>query len=71
MSCGIELAMTTCISTIAERNSQAVRVCELTKTCYQDDQQVKFMSLQAEVDSLWQELQNLKEKRLTTTSPES
>ncbi|UKP00357.1 hypothetical protein [Nostoc sp. UHCC 0870] len=63
--------MTTCISTIAERNSQAVRVRELTKTCYQDDQQVKFMSLQAEVDSLWQELQNLKEKRLTTTSPES
>jgi hypothetical protein len=63
--------MTTCISTIAERNSQAVGVRELTKTCYQDDQQVKFMSLQAEVDSLWQELQNLKEKRLTTTSPES
>jgi hypothetical protein len=63
--------MTTCISTIAERDSQAVRVRDLTKTCYQDDQQVKLMNLQAEVDSLLHELQNLKEKRLTTTSQES
>jgi hypothetical protein len=63
--------MTTCISNIAERDSQALRVRELTKTCYKDDQQVKFMSLQAEVDSLLQELQNLKQQRLTTVSQES
>lgn len=63
--------MTTCISNIAERDSQAFRVRELTKTCYKNDQQVKFMSLQAEVDSLLQELQNLKQQRLTTVSEES
>lgn len=63
--------MTTCISTTVERDSQSVRVRELTKTCYRGDQQVKFMSLQAEVDSLLMQLQNLKEKRLATTSAES
>ncbi|MGH1392909.1 MAG: hypothetical protein ACRAVC_02570 [Trichormus sp.] len=63
--------MTTCISNVAERDSQALRVRELTKTCYKDDQQVKFMSLQAEVDSLLQELQNIKQQRLTTVSEES
>ncbi|AUT01456.1 hypothetical protein CLI64_14230 [Nostoc sp. CENA543] len=63
--------MTTCISTTAERETQSVRVRELTKTCYQGDQQVKFMSLQAEVDSLLLQLQSIKEQRLATTSAES
>jgi hypothetical protein len=59
--------MTTCLSTVSERDSQAIRVRELAKTCYQGDQQVKLMNLQAEVDSLLQELQSLKAQRLAIT----
>ncbi|WP_066382280.1 MULTISPECIES: hypothetical protein [unclassified Anabaena] len=59
--------MTTVLSTVSERDSQTIRVRELAKTCYQDAQQVKLMTLQAEVDSLLAQLQNLKEQRLATT----
>ncbi len=31
--------------------------------CYQADQQVKFLHLQAEIDVLWQELQALKQQK--------
>lgn len=31
--------------------------------CYQADQQVKYLHLQAEVDVLWQELQALKQQK--------
>ncbi len=34
-----------------------------TKCCYQADQQAKLMHLQAEIDCLFQELQNLKMQR--------
>jgi hypothetical protein len=37
---------------------------ELSKSCYHADQQAKLMNLQAEVDSLLQELQNLTMQRL-------
>ncbi|MBC6474172.1 MAG: hypothetical protein GDA48_16310 [Hormoscilla sp. GM102CHS1] len=33
------------------------------KSLYQVDQQVKFLHLQAEVESLWQQLQVLKQQR--------
>lgn len=33
------------------------------KTLYQVDQQVKFLHLEAEVESLWQQLQVLKQQR--------
>jgi len=52
-------------STISERQSQATLVSDLNKSFYQADQQAKFKNLQAEVDSLLQQLQNLKEQRLS------
>jgi hypothetical protein len=62
--------MATATSTVSERESQAAWTSHLTKSYYQDDQQVKLMSLQAEVDSLLEQLQSLKEQRLTDTSKE-
>ncbi|MEH2012305.1 hypothetical protein [Nostoc sp.] len=56
--------MTTCLSSVSDRESQANWVSKLTKSYYQDDQQAKFMHLQAEVDSLLQQLENLKHQRL-------
>lgn len=41
---------------------------ELKKPPYQVDQQVKFLHLEAEVDSLLQQLQRLKQQRQATTS---
>lgn len=38
------------------------------KPPYQVDQQVKFLHLEAEVESLLQQLRNLKQQRLATTS---
>jgi hypothetical protein len=43
-------------------------VKKLTKAYYQDEQQEKFIDLQAEVDSLLQQLQNLTSERLETSS---
>jgi hypothetical protein len=45
-------------------------VKKLTKAYYRDDQQEKFMDLQAEVDSLLQQLQNIKSQRLESSSHE-
>lgn len=59
--------MPTYSSTVSERDSQTLWVRDLTKS-YQDDQRAKFMHLQAEVDSLLEQLQNLKEQRIATTS---
>ncbi|MEH2301220.1 MAG: hypothetical protein V7K88_20035 [Nostoc sp.] len=56
--------MPTCLSSVSDRESQTNWVSKLTKSYYQDDQQAKFMHLQAEVDSLLQELENLKHQRL-------
>lgn len=41
---------------------------ESKKPPYQVDQQVKFLHLEAEVEYLLQQLQNLKQQRLATTS---
>ncbi|WP_017655481.1 hypothetical protein [Fortiea contorta] len=47
----------------SNRNSQAVLDSALPKSYYQDDQQTKFMHLQAEIDSLLQQLQSLKQPK--------
>ncbi|MBE9007201.1 hypothetical protein IQ259_19550 [Fortiea sp. LEGE XX443] len=58
------------LSSVSERQSQATLVSDLNKSYYQADQQAKFKNLQAEVDSLLQQLQHLKEQRLSTGHPE-
>ncbi|MEH2374379.1 hypothetical protein [Nostoc sp.] len=60
--------MSTCLSSVSDRESQTNWVSKLTKSYYQDDQQAKFMHLQAEVDSLLQQLENLKHQRLADTN---
>ncbi|MBD2409345.1 hypothetical protein FACHB389_26895 [Nostoc calcicola FACHB-389] len=62
--------MPTCLSSVSDRESQASLVTKLTKSYYQDDQQAKFMHLQAEVESLLQQLESLKHQRLAATSQE-
>jgi hypothetical protein len=62
--------MATATSTISERECQTVWTQHLNKSYYQDDQQVKLMNLQAEVDSLLEQLQHLKEQRLAATNQE-
>ncbi|MEH2066700.1 MAG: hypothetical protein V7K47_00615 [Nostoc sp.] len=59
--------MPTCLSSVSDRESQTSLVSKLTKSYYQDDQQAKFMHLQAEVDSLLQQLENLNHQRLAAT----
>ncbi|MCC5616337.1 hypothetical protein LC605_14920 [Nostoc sp. CHAB 5836] len=60
--------MPTCLSSVSDGESQTSWVSKLTKSYYQDDQQAKLMYLQAEVDSLLQQLENLKHQRLEETS---
>jgi hypothetical protein len=62
--------MSTLSSSISLYESQISLVSKLTKAYYQDDQQVKFMTLQAEIDTLLQQLQNLKNQRQESTSQE-
>ncbi|MBD0385021.1 MAG: hypothetical protein ICV54_00440 [Nostoc sp. C3-bin3] len=60
--------MPTCLSSVSDRESEAIWVSKLTMSYYQDDQQAKLMHLQAEVDSLLQQLENLKHQRLADTN---
>jgi hypothetical protein len=46
-------------------NTQRSRVQSMPK-CYQADQQVKYLHLQAEIDVLWQQLQTLKQDKLSS-----
>lgn len=62
--------MATATSTVSKRECQTNWTQHLNKSYYQDDQQVKLMNLQAEVDSLLAQLQNLKEQRLAATNQE-
>lgn len=48
-----------------------LRLMELMKSIYQADQQVKYLHLQAEVESLLQQLQILQKQRLTSTPPDA
>lgn len=43
--------------------TEKTRLTESMKTLYQVDQQVKFLHLQAEIDTLLQQLQALKQQR--------
>jgi hypothetical protein len=64
------MATTTISSSVSSQVSgsqtQAIRTYELNKTLYKDDQQEKFMHLQAEVDTLLQQLQSIKQQRQTS-----
>jgi hypothetical protein len=62
--------MATATFTVSERECQSTWTQHLNKSYYQDDQQAKLMNLQAEVDSLLEQLQNLKEQRLAATNQE-
>lgn len=66
----IKLTMSTYSSSVSDRSSQEAWASKLNKSYYQDDQQIKFMHLQAEIDSLLMQLQNLKEQRLSSNSQE-
>jgi hypothetical protein len=62
--------MPTCLSSVSDRESQTSWAKKLAKSYYQDDQQAKFMHLQAEVESLLQQLENLKHQRIAATNQE-
>ncbi|MBD2295285.1 hypothetical protein H6G06_17835 [Anabaena sphaerica FACHB-251] len=62
--------MSTLSSSVASCESHSELVKKLTKAYYGDEQQEKFIDLQAEVDSLLQQLQNLKSQRLESSSHE-
>ncbi|MEQ8754161.1 MAG: hypothetical protein RID09_11670 [Coleofasciculus sp. G1-WW12-02] len=47
------------------------RLIKLMKSIYQADQQVKYLHLQAEVDSLLQQLQILQKQRLATAQSDA
>jgi hypothetical protein len=51
-------------STVSDRPVQTLGVSQLNKSVYPVDQQVKFIHLQAEVDCLLQQLQNLQKQKL-------
>ncbi|MEA5581561.1 hypothetical protein VB620_09430 [Nodularia harveyana UHCC-0300] len=57
--------MPTYSSSVSERPSSTLWVSDVTKSYYPEDQQAKLQHLQAEVDSLLQQLKNLKEQRLS------
>ncbi len=47
------------------------RLLELMKSIYQADQQVKYLHLHAEVDSLLHQLKIQKQQRLVSVAPDS
>ncbi len=47
------------------------RLLELMKSLYQADQQVKYLHLQAEVESLLQQLKILKQQRLASVTSDA
>ena len=52
-------------------NASDQRLIKLMKSIYQADQQVKYLHLQAEVDSLLQQLQILQKQRLAAAQSEA
>ncbi|OKH35242.1 hypothetical protein NIES2119_20945 [[Phormidium ambiguum] IAM M-71] len=52
-------------SNISEVLTNQVRMMEKMKSVYQADQQLKLLNLQVEVETLLQQLQNLKQQRST------
>jgi hypothetical protein len=62
--------MPTCTSSVSEVKSESLGASESSKTCYQTDQQVKLLTLQAEVESLLYQLQNLEQQRIALITNE-
>lgn len=58
-------------STVSNRPSQTVGGNKLNKCLYPVNQQVKFIHLQAEVDCLLQQLQNLQKQKLANQNHEN
>ena len=57
-------------SNVSPTLSQRPSLKESVKSMYQSAQQVKFLDLQAEVESLLQQLQTLKQQRVSTVGCE-
>ncbi|MFQ4141847.1 hypothetical protein [Chlorogloeopsis sp. ULAP02] len=57
-------------SSVSDFEPQTVLATKLDKCFYQADQQVKLLHLQAEIDCLLQQLQNLKLQRIESTVKE-
>ena len=57
-------------STISHIDSQVTWASQLNKSLYQIEQQVKFMNLEAEIESLLKQLESLKVERHASTSNE-
>lgn len=55
-------------STVSHRPCQTVEPKQASKCVYRVDQQVKFIHLQAEVDCLLHQLQNLQQQKLANQS---
>jgi hypothetical protein len=66
----LDLISSMSVSSVSERKSEYSHATS-TSTCYQVDQQVKLMDLQAEVDLLLLQLQSLKLKKDVCTHEHS
>lgn len=58
------------VSNMSVALANQVRLMRSIKSVYQADQQIKLLHLQADVESLLQQLENLKQQRLTSDSEE-
>ena len=66
----LDLISSMSVSSVSERKSECFHATS-TNTCYQVDQQVKLMDLQAEVDLLLLKLQQLKQQKDVCTHKQS
>ncbi len=66
----LDLISSMSVSSVSERKPENLAVTS-TSTCYQVDQQVKLMDLQAEVDLLLLKLQQLKQQKDVCTHEQS
>ena len=66
----LDLISSMSVSSVSERKPEYSAVTS-TSTCYQVDQQVKLMDLQAEVDLLLLKLQQLKQQKDVCTNEQS
>ena len=56
------------VSNMSVTLANQVRLMQTMKSVYQADQQIKLLNLQAEVDSLLEQLQNLKQQRMASNN---
>lgn len=54
------------VSNMSVTLANQVRLMQTMKSVYQADQQIKLLNLQAEVDCLLEQLQNLKQQRIAS-----